>query len=152
MSEPRRGRAAWQKWPNILFNNIYMAKKILLIEDDKAILELYGEMFRNTGYDLEIIDLGNKALSKFEEINDGKYDKPDLVLLDLILPDINGLKILERIRGNEKTRDLPVFILTNYSDPETIEESERLRAEKFIIKAKITPPYLLKLINEWLKN
>ncbi len=127
-------------------------KKILLIEDDPVTLELYISIFKNTDYELEISVTGDDALKKLQLIKERKIAKPDLVLLDLVLPGVNGMTILAEIRNNEKIKDLPVFILTNYIDKETLEESQRLKAEKYIVKTQITPPMLLKIVKEWLVN
>ena len=127
-------------------------KKILLIEDDPVTLELYISIFKDTDYELEISITGDDALKKLQLIKEGKIAKPDLVLLDLVLPGVNGLAILADIRNDEKTKELPVFILTNYVDRETVEESQRLKAEKYIVKTQITPPILLKIVEEWLRN
>jgi len=127
-------------------------KKILLIEDDAATLELYIKIFKDTEYELEISTSGSDALKKLQLIKEGKIAKPNLVLLDLILPNINGMAILEEIRKDEKTKDLPVFILTNYIDQVTVKESEKLGAEKYIVKTQITPSDLLKIVKEWLQK
>jgi CheY-like chemotaxis protein len=90
---------------------------------------------------------GKQAIEKIEEIQCGEAEKPDLVLLDLILPDMNGIEILKEIKGNEKTKDMIVFILSNYTNDEPL-QTGKVRPDKFILKTSITPTELIKLIKK----
>ncbi len=126
-----------------------MRKKILLIEDDSAIIDVYKTGLESTGkFKVEVITLGNEALEKIKRINEEKDKKPDLVLLDIILPDINGLEILRKIRQGEKTKDLLVFVLTNYGSKEFEREGFKLKVKKYITKTECPPSKLVKLIEE----
>jgi len=121
-------------------------RKILIIEDDAPTIELYQEIFKNSGLTTEIIVSGKEAMEKIHNIALGKDSPPKLVILDILLPEVNGLEILEDIRRYELTGRLPVIILSNYSDVEAQKKALALKAEKYIIKTQITPPELLKLI------
>ena len=129
-----------------------MAKKILLIEDEDEQIELYSDALNLAGFEVETIKWGYKALESIEKIKEGKMEKPDLVLLDLVLLDINGIEILEKARGEEETKDIPFFILTNFTDPELKEIGEKLKVEKYIVKTDVTPLQLAKIIKEWFKK
>ncbi|MDD5606640.1 MAG: response regulator [Candidatus Pacebacteria bacterium] len=128
-----------------------MEKKILLIEDDFAIIDIYKTVLETNGFDLEVITWGEKALEKIEKVKDRKEPKSDIVLLDLILPDMNGIEILRKIKGQEETKDLPVFILTNYDSKDLAKEAKSLNVEDFILKTDCTPSELIKLIKKKLK-
>ena len=129
-----------------------MKLKIFLIEDEAGLVEIYEEILEKSGFEVNVMKWGKSALDKLNKIKEGKIEKPDLVLLDLILPDINGMEILERAKREEKTRDIPFFILTNYSDPILEKTSRELGAEKYIIKTEITPVQLVKIIEKWLRD
>jgi len=126
-------------------------KHILWIEDDWGLVELYKTMIGTMpGIELEVITLGTYALQKIKDIEAGKAEKPDLVMLDLLLPDgINGDKILEVMRQTPSTKDIPVYILTNYGGEEMETElTKNLNAEKYMIKTDWTPRKLMPFLEE----
>ncbi|MFH1656698.1 MAG: response regulator [Candidatus Nealsonbacteria bacterium] len=120
-----------------------MKNKILLIEDDLAIVDVYTISLTRAGFEIQSVGLGKEALKILKN-----EKNPDLILLDLILPDMNGIKILEEIRKNEKTKDLPVFVLTNYADRELEKMGHNLKTEKYLLKASLTPSELVKIVNK----
>ena len=126
-----------------------MSKKILLIEDEPAHIEIYGTALKQAGFEIETIDWGYKAI---ERIKEKKAKKPDLILVDLVLPDVSGLEVLEEMRKYEETKDIPSFILTNYTDREIKEYGlKELAAEKYIVKIENTPSQIVEIIKERLK-
>ena len=128
-----------------------MKKKILLIEDDLPTIDIYKTTLNKSGFEVEALDLGAKALEKIEAMKEKKAEKPDLVLLDLILPDMNGIKILEKIKKEEETKDIPVFILTNYTDEELRKMGYSLKSEQYFLKANFTLSRLVKEVRKRLK-
>lgn len=128
-----------------------MKKTILLVEDDVALADVYKiavEDLKNI--DLEIANLGKKAMERIKSIEDGTGKKLDLVLLDLSLPDMNGIDILKEIKSNDKTKAIPVFVLSNY-DIAQLPEIEQIKPDKFIQKASITPTQFVEIIKEQVK-
>lgn len=125
-----------------------MAEKILLIEDHPETIDIYKTLFKKEGFNLEIIDSGKRAKEKIENLK----EKPSLILLDLMLPEVNGVELLQIIRNNSDTNNIPVIIFTNYTDPEQKEGIEKLGVEKFIIKTDQTPLEFVELIKDWFKN
>lgn len=125
-----------------------MTKKILLIEDDLATIEIYETILKKEGFAVEVIKWGEEAVKRVKEMEQGKAKKPDLVLLDLILPDINGIQVLEEIRRHKKTEDLPVFILTNYTDAQLEKMGYALKSERYLLKTDYTPSQLLRIIKD----
>lgn len=127
-------------------------KKIILIEDDMAIIDVYKVAMGNTDIDMEVISWGKEAIEKIKEMQEGKREKPSLVLLDLFLPDIDGREILNVIKENDKTKDITVFILSNYTNVNNKQKEEtEAKADKVILKAEITPTQLVALIEKQLK-
>ena len=126
-----------------------MPKTILLIEDDLPTIDVYQTAFKEAKFKLEVITSGEKAIERMKE---KRSPKPDLILLDLLLPDINVIQVLEAIIKQEETKDLPVFILTNYTSQQLKEAGYDLKSEKFLLKTDYTPRQLVELVRERLKN
>jgi len=124
--------------------------KILLIEDDKLTIDLYEEVFRKNGFDIEAIEWGESAIERLKEIREEKKPKPDLILLDLILPDMNGLLILKEAKRYSQTKNLKIFVLTNYSNPDLNEELIREGINEILLKTEFTPKKLVGFIKETL--
>jgi len=110
-----------------------MAKKVLIVEDDKFLRELISQKLLKEGYDIaETVD-GEKGLETV------KKEKPDLVLLDLILPGINGFDVLTKIKEDPSLAQIPVIILSNLGQKDDIERGLKLGAVDYLIKAHFTP-------------
>jgi DNA-binding response OmpR family regulator len=125
-------------------------KKVFLIEDEKDIMYLNKTALGHAGFEVLAADSGKEAMEEVKRMQVGNEPLPDLVLLDLVLPDLNGLEILREIRENEKTKAIKVFILSNYTS-ESLLNMKYIQPDKFILKSTITPTQLVDLINEELK-
>jgi len=122
-----------------------MAKTILVIEDDKFLRELISRKLTGEGFDvLEAVD-GEEGIKKIKE------GKPDLVLLDLILPSIDGFEILTRVRDDPEVSSIPVIILSNLGQREEVEKGLKLGAIDYLIKAHFTPGEIIEKIKNVLK-
>jgi len=110
-----------------------MLKKILLVEDDKFLRELMSKKLLSLGFDVSVAPDGETAVEQV------KLVKPDVVLLDLILPGINGFEVLEKTKSNPETAAIPVIILSNLGQQEDIERGLKLGAKDFLVKAHFTP-------------
>ena len=129
-----------------------MAKaKILIVEDDEPTIKLFQEVFSMAGFEIEVLNLGQKAIERLEEIREGKKEKPDLILLDLILPDINGIEVLKEVRKYPETKNLKIYALTNYSNPEFNEELSKEGIDKILVKAQYSLKELIEIIKEGVK-
>ncbi|MCD6410733.1 response regulator [bacterium] len=117
-----------------------MSQKILIIEDDKFLRELIAKKLMKEGYDIEEAIDGEEGLKKIGEVN------PDLVLLDLILPGIDGFQVLKEAKENHKTENIPVVILSNLGQKDEIEKGLNLGAVDFLIKAHFTPEEIVEKI------
>ena len=122
-----------------------MAKKILVIEDDKFLRRLITQRLTKEGYNTSEATNGEEGIKKVKE------EKPDLVLLDLILPEINGFEVLSRIKGDPDLAPIPVIILTNVDQKEDMEKGLRMGAVDYLIKAHLTPGEIVERIKNVLK-
>jgi len=123
-----------------------MAKKILVIEDDKFLRELISQKLLKEGYDVsEAID-GEKGIESV------KSEKPDVVLLDLILPGIDGFEVLARIKSDPVLNKIPVIILSNLGQKDDIEKGLNMGAADYLIKAHFTPAEIVEKIRMIIKE
>jgi DNA-binding response OmpR family regulator len=110
-----------------------MAKKILIIEDDKFLRELMTRKLLSLEYEVVSAADGEEGLQKI------KSEKPDIVLLDLILPGINGFDVLAKAKKDPQIAKIPIIILSNLGQSEDIEKGLKLGAQDFLVKAHFTP-------------
>jgi len=122
-------------------------KKIFIVEDDLPTVEVYTTAFEAAGFCVEVSNWGAEAIKRIKE----EKEKPDLILLDLILPDINGIEVLEELKKEDLVKDIPVFILTNYTDKDLVKMGYKLDAAEFLTKTDYPPSRLLEIIKEKLK-
>ena len=108
-------------------------KKILIIEDDVFLNELMAKKLIEEGFDVL------KAANGEEGLEQARQEKPDLILLDLILPGMDGFEILEKLKEDTETSSIPVIILSNLGQREDIERGFDLGADDYLIKAHFTP-------------
>lgn len=123
-----------------------MDKKILLIEDDESISFLYKRQLDQAGLPTDAYLTGQEGLSAASQ------KKYDLILLDIMLPDINGLDILKKLKENEATKKIPVIFLTNLGQEETIKEGFKLGADGYLIKASFTPDQMVEEVKSLIQQ
>ena len=114
--------------------------KILIVEDDKFLRELIAKKLIKEGYEVE------EAIDGEDGVRKAKKIMPDLILLDLILPGIDGFEVLQRIKEDQKTALIPVVILSNLGQKDEIEKGLNLGAVDFLIKAHFTPEEIVEKI------
>lgn len=105
-----------------------MKYKLLIVDDDKDIVEIFQKRLLQEGYEVSVAFDGEEALLKVKE------DKPDIVLLDLILPKINGFDVLQEIRRTYKDRWIPVIIISAKDDLESIKKGYSFEADHYLTK------------------
>lgn len=120
--------------------------KIVLVEDEPMISEIYQKKFSEVGFDVLTVDSGDQVL------NIAKKEKIDLVLLDLILPKMNGFEVLENLKSGKYNPDIKVIIFSNLSQKEEREKAKKLGADGFISKADYTPSALVKEVQRFLNQ
>ncbi|RJR10326.1 response regulator [Candidatus Parcubacteria bacterium] len=107
--------------------------KILLVEDEEMLANMYEVKFKNEGFDLQ------KALDGASGLEKAKAMKPDFILLDIIMPKMDGFSVLKSLKEDPDTKDIPVMLLTNLGQEEDIEKGKELGVVGYLVKANITP-------------
>ncbi|MDD5749236.1 MAG: response regulator [Patescibacteria group bacterium] len=120
--------------------------KILLIEDEEMLANMYEVKFKNEGYDLE------KALDGVQGLEKAKSFKPDFILLDIIMPKMDGFSVLKAIKEDPDTKGIPVMLLTNLGQDEDIERGKQLGAIGYLVKANITPSEVVAEVKKKMVN
>jgi DNA-binding response OmpR family regulator len=113
-----------------------MGKKVLIVEDDTALYTMYAMELSIKGYDVSNVADGALGLEAV------KTRRPDLVFMDLMLPNKNGLQILEEIKNDPDVKSTKVVMLTNFGNDENISRALELGAEDYIMKYNIVPSEL----------
>lgn len=120
-------------------------KRILVVEDDKYLSDLYVELLQGEGYKVDTALDGEEGYSK---VYQGGYD---LVLLDLMLPKMDGLQILAKVQAGTKTPNKAIVILTNLGQDDTIAKGIAFGARGYLLKSDYNPAQLLKEIKTYLQ-
>ncbi len=108
--------------------------KVLIVDDDKFLLDMYATKFKSLGHDVEVSVGAPDALTKLRS-----GDSPDALVLDIIMPVMDGLELLATIRKENLAPNASVVMLTNESDPAKIEEAKKLGVAGYIVKATSIP-------------
>ncbi len=122
-----------------------MKKRILLVEDDPFLIDIYTTKLKEEGFLIDVATTGEECLKKIKE------EKFNLLILDIVLPEIDGWEILERLKKEKEDQDLKVLILSNLGQKEEIERGLSLGANKYLVKAHHTPSEIVEKIKEMLK-
>jgi len=122
-----------------------MSKKILIVEDETALLYALQNQLSVEGYQTLATDNGEKALQILER------EKPNAILLDIILPKMDGWTFLQKIKSNEKTKDIPVIIVSNLSDEASQAHGIELGAKDYLVKTNYTTAELVDKIKQLTK-
>lgn len=116
--------------------------KIAIIEDDPVISQMYRFKFEASDFEVQLANNGKRGIEMVKSF------KPDLILLDLQMPEMNGADALEIIRKNEWGKNIPVIILTNMGEEESPKKLRKLGIHSYIVKANLTPNQVLKRVQE----
>jgi len=122
-----------------------MAKKILIIEDEYILANMYADRFRSEEWEVTI------ATTRDEGLKLTKKEKPDIVLLDILLFDGHGIEYLRIKKEDEAIARIPVVVFSNLDDPKTKEESLKLGALEYLLKTDYTPQELISRVRSYLK-
>ncbi len=108
-------------------------KLILLVEDDIFVKDIYNHKLTADGYEVAMATSGTEALEFMQK------RRPDLILLDIVMPYMDGKEALKKIKENNDWANIPVIMLTNLSEADDISETESLGADKYLIKSHFSP-------------
>ncbi len=108
-------------------------KKILIIEDEKALLDILSDKLKQEGFDVSGAGDGEEGLEKMRQ------ERPDLILLDIVMPKVGGMEVLEVIHNDDDLNDIPIIVISNSGQPVEIEKARGLGARDFLIKAEFDP-------------
>ena len=117
-------------------------KKILLVEDDPFLIEIYVAKFKEARFFVEVASSGSIVLEKMKEVN------PNLVLLDIVLPNMDGWEVLRAIKNNVQFKNTMVVILSNLSEKGDVEKGIKIGAVKYLIKSHYTPSEVIEEIKK----
>jgi len=117
--------------------------KILIVEDEPNLLELYRMALERAGFEVFTAVNGEVGFML------AKSNPPDLVLLDILMPKVDGYEMLRRVKAEATTKNVPVIIFSNLSQKEEIEKGLKLGAADFIIKTSITPTAMVEKVKQW---
>jgi CheY-like chemotaxis protein len=120
--------------------------RVLFIEDDPAVAEMYKLKLELDGYTVTVAKDGEEGLEMATDT------PPDIIFLDTRLPKMDGFAVLERLRSAERTREIPVIILSNYGERELVDRGLKLGALEYLIKSQTTPANLSRGVEGWLKE
>ncbi|HBG81661.1 TPA: response regulator [candidate division CPR2 bacterium] len=120
--------------------------KVLIIEDDTALAKLYETKFTKEGFTVFIANDGPSGVRLSKE------NAPDIILLDVMLPLMNGFQVLKKIRKNKDTKKIPVIILTNYGEMDNVTEGFLQGATEFMVKVEHTPEEVVDTVTQILET
>ncbi len=117
--------------------------KILIVEDDPLISRMYQKIFTFEGYDIEMAGNGDEGLTKAKAT-----PPPTIILLDIMMPKMNGLEVLDKLKQDITTKAIPVIILTNLAGTQDAETALSKGAVKYIIKSEFEPKQVVDMVKE----
>ena len=118
--------------------------KIAIIEDDAMIAQMYQMKFELDGFFVEISNNGSDGLKMLDDF------KPDLLLLDIQLPEISGIEVLKKLRQKTEFKNLPIILLTNSDRSEIPENIDQFKISDYIVKSNLTPRQVVEKVKETL--
>ncbi|MBI5037468.1 MAG: response regulator [Candidatus Kerfeldbacteria bacterium] len=123
-----------------------ITKNILLVEDEQSLLKIYSNKLRNSGFNVSVAISGDEALRKAET------ERPDIILLDLMLPGKDGFAVLEELKLKDGTKDIPVVILSNLGQESDRARGTALGAVDYLVKSDVGLMDLVDKVNHYLAD
>lgn len=119
--------------------------KVLLVEDDMFIAEIYSRSLKKAGFEVDTAATGTQAVERIA------VGKPDMVLLDIMLPDFDGFEVLQRVNKEQLQVRCPIIVVSNLSDDESIARATSLGVDDYMVKSNITPQDIVSRVKAILK-
>ena len=120
--------------------------KILLVEDEKDLAELFSLRLKADGFDITVATNGLEAIKLIKKIN------PDLVLLDLVMPDMDGYEVLKKLKKDKVLNETIIYVWSNLTQKDEIDKAKKLGANGYLVKSDYTPSKLSEKVKEILNN
>ncbi|HEY4694440.1 MAG TPA: response regulator [Candidatus Nanoarchaeia archaeon] len=120
--------------------------KILIVEDEPFVSRMYQRLFTRVKFEVKTAVSGNEGLET------AKSFLPDVVLLDIMIPGINGLEVLKALKKDPKTKNIAVLMVTNIGEEQLAGEAAKLGAQCYMVKADFSPSQILEEVNKHLQN
>lgn len=121
-----------------------MSNAVLVVEDEAVISRMYQKILSFEGFEVETAADGEEGWQR------AKVLKPALILLDFMMPKLNGLQVLEKLKADPETANIPVVMLTNLAAPQEAELASKMGVTKYIIKSETEPKQVVELVREFL--
>ncbi len=119
--------------------------KVLIVEDEEMLVNMYISKFEKEGFD------PIKALNGKNGLELADKENPEIILLDVIMPEMDGFMVLKELKSNSKTKNIPVIMLTNLGQDEDVKKGNELGAKDYLVKANLTPAQVVDKVKEILK-
>lgn len=121
-------------------------KKIIIAEDEPVLIEMYKLYFERAGY--EVLKAGNGR----ECIDFVKKEKPNIILLDILMPKLDGWEVLKQLKADPETKQVPILVFSNLGQTQEIQKGLDLGADDYVIKSNMTPKELLEKVEKMIKK
>lgn len=118
--------------------------KILIVEDDRYISKMYQLKLSLEGYEVQVAENGKQGVDKVKEM------MPNIILLDILMPELDGFEVLKIVKSDEATKDIPVLIMSNLGQEDHIQKGMQMGAVGYIVKSQFTPSKVVEKIKETL--
>src|SRR3989344_5156556 len=119
--------------------------KVLIVEDDVFVGRTFERIFSLNKYEVVLVGTGKEGLEQ------AKTARPDLIMLDILMPDIDGIEVLRRLKRDVATSKIPVVIVTNSAEEKQVKQARSLGAVDYLLKAEYTPDQLVEKIKRCLQ-
>lgn len=120
--------------------------KILVVEDEQILAEMYQDKFKKEGFEVIVAKDGKEGIKMMRE------QKPALVLLDILLPNENGIDFLKKQKKDPELSSVPIIVFSNFDDPETKKETLDLGVKEYLIKSNHNPREIVEQIKKYIKK
>ncbi len=127
-------------------NNAQNKTKVLIVEDDEFLINIYSTKFEGEGYEVFVAENGETGLGKAFKEN------PDIILLDILMPKLNGFDFLKEIKTKKEFSQIPIILLTNLNQNRDIEKGLSMGADDYLVKAHFMPSEIVEKVENLLKK
>lgn len=121
-------------------------QKILIVDDDTKLTDIYNEVLTQSGFTVSVVNDPRAAIETIVA------EMPNLILLDVLMPEISGLELLDSIKNNERVNQIPIVFLTNLRDDDTIKQGLEKGAIGYLMKTELTPGQVVEEVKLFLNQ